>query len=222
MIQDPTFVSYGPVITICGGKPVPMRTGSHNGFKVTPRDIVKACDKNTKAIVLNYPNNPTGDSYSRRELKRIADVVAKKDLVMISDEIYCDLTYDFEHTPFATFPGMKARTIYLNGFSKSFAMTGWRIGYACGPKEMIAAMTKIHQYTMMCVPIASQMAAIEALKNGEKSVQEMKREYRRRREFVIASLNEMGLTCHKPEGAFYAFPSIKNLGYLRWSSRAGF
>ena len=212
LIQDPTYVSYGPVTTICGGRSVPIKTDPHDGFKITPSDIAKACDKKTKAIVLNYPNNPTGTSYSRKELKAIAGMIVKKDLIMISDEIYCDLTYDFEHTPFAGLSGMKERTIYLNGFSKGFAMTGWRIGYACGPEEVIAAMTKIHQYTMMCVPITSQMAAIEALKNGERSAQEMKREYKRRREFVIARLNEMGLSCHKPEGAFYAFPSIKKSG----------
>lgn len=221
LTQDPTYVSYGPVTTICGGRSVPIKTDPGDGFKITPSGIAKACGKKTKAIVLNYPNNPTGTSYSGKELKAIAAMVAKKDLIMISDEIYCDLTYDFEHTPFASLPGMKGRTIYLNGFSKAFAMTGWRIGYACGPEEIIAAITKIHQYTMMCVPIASQMAAIEALRNGEKSVQEMKREYRRRREFVIARLNEMGLQCHKPEGAFYAFPSVKKFGLpsLEFSSR---
>ncbi|MFA6320528.1 MAG: aminotransferase class I/II-fold pyridoxal phosphate-dependent enzyme [Candidatus Omnitrophota bacterium] len=221
LIQEPAYVSYGPVTTICGGRPVPIKTSPLNGFKITPRDIVKAYDKKTKAIVLSYPNNPTGNSYSKKELRAIAGVVAKKDLIMVADEIYCDLTYDFEHTPFPTLPGMKARTIYLNGFSKAFAMTGWRIGYACGPKDIIAAMTKIHQYTMMCVPISSQMAAIEALKNSERSVAEMKREYRRRREFVITRLNEMGLPCHKPEGAFYAFPSIKETGLssLEFSSR---
>ncbi len=221
LIQDPTYVSYGPVATICGGLPVSIKTEFHNGFKITPSDIAKACGKRARAIVLNYPNNPTGTSYSGKELKAIANVVARKNIIMISDEIYCDLTYDFEHTPFAALPGMKKRTIYLNGFSKAFAMTGWRIGYACGPKEIIAAMTKVHQYTMMCVPITSQMAAIEALKNGERSVQDMKREYRRRREFVISRLNEMGLSCHKPEGAFYAFPSIKKSGLssLEFSSR---
>jgi len=221
LIQEPTYVSYGPVTTICGGRPVPIRTGPQNGFKITPRDITKACDRKTRAIVLNYPNNPTGNSYSRRELKGIANVIARKNLIMVSDEIYCDLTYDFAHTPFAALPGMKKRTIYLNGFSKAFAMTGWRIGYACGPKDIISAMTKIHQYTMMCVPIMSQMAAIEALRNGDKAVQEMKREYKRRREFVIARLNEIGLACHRPEGAFYAFPSIKKSGFssLEFASR---
>ncbi|MDD5136825.1 MAG: aminotransferase class I/II-fold pyridoxal phosphate-dependent enzyme [Candidatus Omnitrophica bacterium] len=212
LVQEPTYVSYAPVVTICGGRAVRIKTEPSGGFKITPKDITRACDKKTRAIVLNYPNNPTGNSYSRKELKSIADVIKKKNLIMVSDEIYCDLTYDFDHTPFPSLPGMKERTIYLNGFSKAFAMTGWRIGYACGPKDVIAAMTKIHQYTMMCVPIISQMAAVEALKNGERSVEEMKREYRRRREFVITRLNEIGLSCHKPEGAFYAFPSIRKTG----------
>lgn len=212
LIPEPSYVSYGPVTTLCQGKPVFIKTSPDDGFKITSGDIDRVCDKKTKAFVLNYPNNPTGASYSRKELKKISESVLKHNLVMLSDEIYCDLTYDFEHTPFPTLPHMKERTIYLKGFSKAFAMTGWRIGYACGPKEMIGAMTKIHQYTMMCVPIASQMAAMEALQHGEKSVQAMKREYRRRREFVVSRLNEIGLPCHKPEGAFYAFPSIKNTG----------
>ena len=141
LVQEPTYVSYAPVVTICGGRPVRIKTQPQDGFKITPGDISGACDKKTKAIVLNYPNNPTGNSYSKKELKSIAGAVAKKNLIMVSDEIYCDLTYDFAHTPFPTIPGMKARTIYLNGFSKAFAMTGWRIGYACGPREIIAAMS---------------------------------------------------------------------------------
>lgn len=221
LVQEPAFVSYDPVVTLCAGKAVHIKTGSDNSFKITPFDIRKNCDRKTKAIVLSYPNNPTGNSYSKKELKNIAKVARAKNLIVISDEIYCDLTYDFEHTPFPTLPDMKERTIYLNGFSKAFAMTGWRIGYACGNKDVIAAMTKIHQYTMMCVPIMSQMAAIEALKNGARSVAEMKREYARRRGFVIQRLNEIGLACHRPEGAFYAFPSIKRFGLssLEFSSR---
>jgi aminotransferase len=210
LIPEPSYVSYGPVTTLCGARPVHIKTHPENGFKITPRDIVGHCDRKTKALILNYPNNPTGASYSRSELKEIARAVLRHDLTVVSDEIYCDLTYDFGHVPLPTVGRMRERTIYLNGFSKGFAMTGWRIGYACGPKDVIYAMTKVHQYTMMCVPITSQMAAREALKNGERSIQAMKREYRRRREFVIAALNEMGLKCHKPEGAFYAFPSIKS------------
>jgi len=211
-VPEPYYVSYGPLATLCGAKPVFIKTSPENGFRITARDINGACDARTRALVLNYPNNPTGASYSKKELKSIAASVVKNDLVMVSDEIYCDLTYDFEHTPFPGLPKMRERTVYLNGFSKSFAMTGWRIGYACGPKKIISAMTKIHQYTMLCASIISQMAAQEALKSGERSVQEMKREYKRRRAFVISRLNEIGLSCHMPEGAFYAFPSIKKYG----------
>jgi aminotransferase len=212
LIPEPSYVSYGPVSTLCLARPVHIRTRPENGFKITPKGLDSSCDRKTRVLILNYPNNPTGASYSRQELKKIAKIVARRGLIVLSDEIYCELTYDFRHTPFSALAGMKERTVYLNGFSKAYAMTGWRIGYACGPRDIIAAMTKIHQYTMMCVPIMSQIAAMEALKNGERSVQEMKREYRRRREFVISRLNEMGLPCHRPEGAFYAFPSIKGTG----------
>ena len=212
LVPEPYYVSYGPLVTLAGGIPVFMRQSPENGFKLTPKDILKHCDSKTKAIILNYPNNPTGVSYTRQELKAISKVILKHNLIMISDEIYGDLTYDFDHTPFPTLPGMREKTIYLNGFSKSYAMTGWRIGYVCGPKDVVAMMTKIHQYTMLCAPIMSQMAAREALKNGERFTRQMKREYRRRREYVVSGLNEIGLTCHKPEGAFYAFPSIKNSG----------
>jgi aminotransferase len=213
LIPEPYYVSYGPITTLTGGRPVYIKTDPSDGFRINPGVIDRSCTKRTGAIILNYPNNPTGASYSRSQLKAIAAVVAKRGLTMISDEIYCDLTYDFEHVPFATLPKMRERTIYLNGFSKSFAMTGWRVGYACGPAKAIAAMTKIHQYTMLCASIMSQMAAREALKSGERSVQEMKREYRRRREYVISRLNDIGLGCHKPEGAFYAFPSITKTGF---------
>ena len=212
LVPEPYYVSYGPLVTLAGGIPVFMRQSPENGFKLTPKDILKHFYSKTKAIILNYPNNPTGVSYTRQELKAISKVILKHNLIMISDEIYGDLTYDFDHTPFPTLPGMREKTIYLNGFSKSYAMTGWRIGYVCGPKDVVAMMTKIHQYTMLCAPIMSQMAAREALKNGERFTRQMKREYRRRREYVVSGLNEIGLTCHKPEGAFYAFPSIKNSG----------
>lgn len=212
LIPEPYYVSYGPLVTLAGGTPVFIKTDAGNGFKITAKDIIKHCDSKAKAIVLNYPNNPTGASYTAAELRQIAKVITRHDLIMISDEIYGDLTYDFEHVPFPTLPRMKERTIYLNGFSKSYAMTGWRIGYACAPEKIISLMTKIHQYTMLCAPIMSQMAAREALKNGERSTRQMKREYKRRRELVISGLNEIGLSCHKPEGAFYAFPSIKASG----------
>lgn len=212
LVPEPYYVSYNALPELCGGRSVLIKTDPKDGFKITPSDIRKSCDKRTKAILLNYPNNPTGASYSRKQLKDIAKEVEKQGLIMLSDEIYGDLTYDYDHVPFATLPGMKERTLYFNGFSKTYAMTGWRIGYVCGPAKLIAAMTKIHQYTIMCVPITSQMAAREALKTGERSVQEMKREYKRRREFIVSRLNEIGLPCHNPEGAFYAFPSIKPWG----------
>lgn len=221
LVTDLSYVSYAPIATLCSGTPVFIKADPKNGFRVSPKEIADNCDKHTKVLVLNYPTNPTGASYTRKDLAAIARIAARRGLTVLSDEIYCELTYDFKHTAFPALPGMKERTVYLNGFSKAYAMTGWRIGYACGPQKVISAMTKIHQYTMMCVPITSQMAALEALKNGERSVQEMKREYRRRRELVVSRLNEIGLACHTPEGAFYAFPSIKSTGLssLEFSKR---
>lgn len=211
LVPIPSYVSYGPLTELAGGIPVFINTKKEN-FKLTPKAIEKNIDKKTKALILNYPNNPTGVSYTRKELGEINKVLLKHKVICISDEIYGDLTYDFEHTAFATLPGAKGNTILLDGFSKSYAMTGWRVGFTCGAKEIIAAMTKIHQYTIMCVPITSQMAAAEALVTGRKSVEEMKREYKRRREFIVSGLNRIGLTCHKPEGAFYVFPSVKSTG----------
>ncbi len=212
LIPEPCYVSYGALVTLCDGRPVLLKTSPENGFKVTRRDIERSCDGRTRAMILNYPCNPTGASYTKRELREIAKSIDAHNLLVISDEIYCELTYDFQHTPFPTIPRMKARTLYLNGFSKSHAMTGWRIGYACGPKEAIAAMTKIHQYTIMCAPIASQMAAREALAHGEASIHEMKKEYKRRRDFIVGELNAMDLGCHLPQGAFYVLPSVRSTG----------
>ncbi len=212
LIPSPSYVSYGPVTELAGGIPVYIDT-KNEGFKLTPKILEKYIDKKAKAVILNYPANPTGISYTRKELNEINKVILKHELLCISDEIYADLTYDFEHTPFATLPGAKEKTVYLDGFSKSYAMTGWRVGFACGPKEIIAAMTKIHQYTIMCVPITSQMAACEALQTGRKSVEEMKREYKRRREFITDGLNKLGIECAKPCGTFYVFPAIKNTGF---------
>ncbi len=211
LIPSPSYVSYGPITELSGGVPVRIDT-RNNKFKLTPREIEKHIDKKTKAIILNYPNNPTGVSYTRKELSEINKVLLKHSVLAITDEVYGDLTYDFEHTHFAILPKAKDNTVYLDGFSKSYAMTGWRIGFACGPAEIISAMTKIHQYTIMCVPITAQMAACEALATGRKSVDEMKREYRRRREFIIEGLNKLGLACEKPEGAFYAFASVRKTG----------
>ena len=211
LIPSPCYVSYGPLVDLAGGIPVYIDT-KKDAFKLTPKSLEQHIDKKCKALILNYPTNPTGVSYTKRELEGIKKVLLKHKLLCISDEIYADLTYDFEHTPFPTLSGAKKSTIYLNGFSKSYAMTGWRVGFVCGPKEIIAAMTKIHQYTIMCVSITSQMAACEALQSGRESVEEMKREYKRRRELIVDGLNRLGLSCMKPQGAFYAFPSIKKTG----------
>ena len=211
IIPQPSYVSYGPVTELAGGLPIYVDT-TRDGFKLTPEKLEKAIDKKTRGIILNYPVNPTGESYRRKELEELKRIILRHNLICISDEVYGDLTYDFEHTPFPGLPGAKKNTVYLNGFSKSFAMTGWRVGFACGPQEIIAGMTKIHQYTIMSVPITSQMAAAEALVSGKRSTEEMKREYCRRREFVTEELNRMGLCCSKPQGAFYAFPSIKKSG----------
>jgi aminotransferase len=211
LVPQPSYVSYGPVTELAGGIAVHIDT-SKDGFKITPKLLEKYIDKKTKGIVLNYPINPTGVSYRRKELEDINKILLKHKILCISDEVYGDLTYDFNHTAFATLPKAKNNTVYFNGFSKSYAMTGWRVGFACGPKEIIAAMTKIHQYTIMCVPITSQMAACEALVSGKKSVEQMKREYNRRREFMVTELNSLGLKCSRPQGAFYVFPCIKSSG----------
>lgn len=212
IVVEPFFVSYTAVVSLAGGKPVIIQTTKDDDFKLTPEKLRKAITKKTKAVVLNYPCNPTGTSYSKKELNALADVIKEHDLLLISDEIYDGLSYDYKHTAFPTLPGMKNRTIYLNGFSKKYAMTGFRVGYACGPKDIIDAMNRIHQYTIMCAPITGQIAAIEALEHGDKAAEMMAEEYNRRRKFVVYRLNEMGLTCHNPQGAFYAFPSIKNTG----------
>jgi aminotransferase len=211
LVPQPSYVSYGPVTELAGGMPVYIDT-SKDGFKITPKLLEKHIDKKTKAIVLNYPNNPTGVSYRRKELEEINKVLLKHKILCISDEVYGDLTYDFEHVAFPTLPKAKNNTVYFNGFSKAYAMTGWRVGFACGSREIIAAMTKIHQYTIMCVSITSQMAAAEALVSGRRSVEQMKREYNRRRELVVSELNSLGLKCQRPQGAFYVFPCIKSTG----------
>ena len=210
LIPDPCYVAYGPVVELAGGVPVFLPTDLKGGFKITPAQVEAAIGKGAKGILINYPCNPTGASYTKKELEALAKVFKKHDLIVLSDEIYDELTYDFEHTAFPTLADMRERTVYLNGFSKAYAMTGFRIGYACGSKDIIDGMTKIHQYTMLCVPITGQMAAVEALKSGHKDVQSMKREYHRRRDFMVEKLNDMSLTCHQPQGAFYLFPSIKS------------
>lgn len=212
LIPEPSYVSYGPVVDLAGGEAVFLKTEIKNDFKLTPVQIDKACTKGVKALMINYPANPTGTSYTRKELEEIARVAKKHNLVVISDEIYDELTYDFDHTPFPALKDIKKQVIYMNGFSKAYAMTGFRIGYACASSKVIEAMTKIHQYTMLCAPITGQLAAVEALQNGFKSTQEMKQEYNRRRRFIVKALNDIGLRCHMPHGAFYVFPSIKSTG----------
>ncbi|PIQ90359.1 MAG: aromatic amino acid aminotransferase [Candidatus Omnitrophica bacterium CG11_big_fil_rev_8_21_14_0_20_41_12] len=211
LVPQPSYVSYGPVTELAGGTSIYIDT-SKDGFKITPKLLEKHIDKKAKAIILNYPTNPTGVSYRRKELEAINKVLLKHKILCISDEVYGDLTYDFNHIAFPTLPKAKNNTVYFNGFSKAYAMTGWRVGFACGPKEIIAAMTKIHQYTIMCVPITSQMAAAEALVSGRKSVEQMKREYNRRRSLMVEELNSLGLKCSRPQGAFYVFPCIKSTG----------
>jgi len=209
LIPQPSYVSYGPVTELAGGIPVYIDT-SRDGFKITPKLLEKHIDKKVKAIILNYPTNPTGVSYRRKELEEINRILLKHKILCISDEVYGDLTYDFEHVAFPTLPKAKENTVYFNGFSKAYAMTGWRVGFVCGPQEIIAAMTKIHQYTIMCVSITSQMAAAEALVSGQKNVLQMKREYNRRRQFMVSELNSLGLKCSVPQGAFYVFPCIQS------------
>jgi len=211
LIPVPSYVSYGPVTELAGGVPIYIDT-KEDKFRLTPAKLKKYLEKKPKAIILNYPNNPTGVCYTKKELNEINKILLKHNIFCITDEVYSDLSYDFEHTPFATLARAKENTLFLSGFSKSYAMTGWRVGFACGPKEIIAAMTKIHQYTIMCVAITSQMAAYEALITGRKPVEEMKREYKRRRELIVSGLNNLGLDCIKPEGAFYVFPCVKKTG----------
>jgi len=210
--HDPCFVSYAAMITMAGGKPVMVPTIEENNFELDPRDIESRITDKTKAILLGYPANPTGAVMSREKVAQIAEVAQRHGLLVISDEIYGKLVYGGEHTCVSALPGMKENTILLNGFSKYHAMTGWRVGYAAGPREIIAAMTKIHQYSIMCVSTMSQVAAIEALRTGEESAKEMLAEYDRRRKVIVKGFNEIGLSCFEPKGAFYAFPSIKSTG----------
>jgi aminotransferase len=212
ILPDPCYVSYKACVLLAGGNPVMVPTSEKNRFEISPADIEDRVSDRTKAIIIGYPANPTGTVMPREKLRQIAEIAQRRNLLVISDEIYSRLVYGFEHTCFATLPGIKDRTILLNGFSKAYAMTGWRIGYAAAPAGIIAAMTKIHQYTIMSAPTMAQVAAAEALKSGEDSVTEMVEDYNRRRLFTVKGLNEIGLTCFEPRGAFYAFPSIKGTG----------
>jgi len=212
IMPDPCYVSYNPCVILAGGTPIMVPTNQENNFELAAEDIETKVSNKTKAILIGYPANPTGAVIPREKLAKIAKVAQRHQLLVISDEIYAKLVYGVEHTCFATLPGMKENTILLGGFSKAYAMTGWRIGYAAANKEIIAAMTKIHQYTIMCAPTMAQVAAIEALKSGEPSAREMVEDYNRRRLVMVKGLNDIGLPCFKPKGAFYAFPSIKGTG----------
>ncbi|WP_138419089.1 aminotransferase [Aquibacillus sediminis] len=212
IVVEPSFVAYAPIVSLAGGVPVTIDTNPDDEFKLQPQQIEAAITPKTKAIILCSPNNPTGTVLNKQELAEIATVIEKYNLLAISDEIYAELTYDEPFTSFASMEGMKERTILISGFSKAFAMTGWRLGYAAGPSSIISAMTKIHQYAMMSAPTMAQHGALEALTNGQKSVEKMKTSYRQRRNFVVHALTEMGLDCHLPGGAFYVFPSIKKTG----------
>ena len=216
LIPDPAYVSYSPLVTMADGVPVHVECREENNFVIKPEDLEKAITPKTKAIILTYPNNPTGAIMTEEELKAIAEVFIRHDLLVIADEIYAELTYGGKHASIASLPGMKERTVYVSGFSKAFAMTGWRMGYVCAPAEIDEAMLKIHQYAIMCAPTMSQHAAMEALKDGFSdnfaTVEEMRDSYDMRRKFVLHSLSQIGLDCFEPRGAFYAFPSVKKAG----------
>ncbi len=212
IIPQPSYVSYEPCVILTGGVPVIIPLKAENDFRLTAGELLAAVTEKTKILVLPFPNNPTGAIMTREDLEAVAKVCIEKDIVVVSDEIYSELTYDYEHVSVAALPGMKERTIVINGFSKSHAMTGWRLGYACGPAGIIEQMLKIHQFAIMCAPTTSQFAAVEALRNGDGDVQMMRESYNQRRRFVLHELREMGLECFEPYGAFYVFPCIKSLG----------
>ncbi len=211
LIPEPSYVSYSPCVILAGGVPVAVPTTEKTDFRLTSADLASCITDKTKILILPYPNNPTGAIMDRENLIDIAQVLRQHNILIISDEIYSELTYDGEHVSIAAIEGMYDRTLVINGFSKSFAMTGWRLGYAAGPEVLIAAMTKIHQYAIMCCPTISQYAAVEALRNGMDSVKRMQEEYDRRRKLLVHGFNEIGLECFEPKGAFYVFPCIRSL-----------
>ena len=212
LLPQPSYVSYEPCTILASGVPVIIDLKEENGFKLTAEQILEKITDKTKILILPFPNNPTGSILSYKELEEIAKVCIDKDLFVLSDEIYCELTYAGDHAYIIQVPGLKERTILINGFSKSYAMTGWRLGYACGPEKIIEQMTKIHQFCIMCAPTTSQYAAVIALRDGDEAVAKMRESYNQRRRYVLSRLNDMGLTCFEPEGAFYVFPSIKRFG----------
>lgn len=212
LIPEPNYISYSPIVSIGGGKPVGIETFAKDNFKLTAESLRAAITPRSKILILCYPSNPTGGIMTYEDYLPIAKLVEEHDLIVISDEIYAELTYDQKHVSFASLPGMKDRTILVSGFSKAFAMTGWRMGYVCAHRELIAAMLKIHQYTVMCAPIMGQVAALEALRHGQEEKDRMMEAYNMRRRLVVKGFREIGLECHEPQGAFYAFPSIQSTG----------
>ncbi len=212
LIPQPSYVSYEPCAVLAGAKPVIINLKAENEFRLTARELEEAVTEKTKVLILPYPNNPTGAIMERKDLEAVAEVVLRHDIVVMSDEIYGELTYKGEHVSIASLPGMKERTILINGFSKAYAMTGWRLGYACGPADIVRQMTKIHQFAIMCAPTTSQYAAVEALKNGDDDIAQMRTAYNQRRRYLLNAFREMGLECFEPYGAFYVFPCIRQFG----------
>ena len=212
LIPQPSYVSYTPCTILAGGVPVTIELEEKDQFRLTKEKVLEKLTPKTKILVLPFPNNPTGSIMEREDLEAIAEVVREHDLYVLSDEIYSELTYAGDHCTVASLPGMKERTVLINGFSKSYAMTGWRLGYACAPEIILSQMLKIHQYAIMCAPTTSQYAAVEALKNGDEDVAEMREAYDERRQYLVKAFREMGMDCYEPQGAFYVFPSIKKFG----------
>ena len=212
IIPQPSYVSYEPCAILADAKPVIINLKAENEFRLTPEELLGAITDKTKVLILPYPNNPTGAIMEKEDLEKIAKIIIEKDILVMSDEIYSALTYKDKHISIASIDGMKERTILINGFSKAYAMTGWRLGYACGPKDIIKQMTKIHQFAIMCAPTTSQYAAIEALSHGDEDVENMRRSYNQRRRYLMHEFKEMGLECFEPFGAFYVFPCIKEFG----------
>ena len=212
IIPQPSYVSYEPCAILADAKPVIINLKAENEFRLTPEELLGAITDKTKVLILPYPNNPTGAIMEKEDLEKIAKIIIEKDILVMSDEIYSALTYKDKHISIASIDGMKERTILINGFSKAYAMTGWRLGYACGPKDIIKQMTKIHQFAIMCAPTTSQYAAIEALRHGDEEVENMRRSYNQRRRYLMHEFKEMGLECFEPFGAFYVFPCIKEFG----------
>jgi aminotransferase len=212
LYHEPCYVSYAPSVALCHAQAIPIRTTDKDAFSLDPEALRAAWQPGCKLLILNFPTNPTGGTADRAKLEAIARFAVEKDLLVASDEIYSELTFDGGHVSIASLPGMRERTVFLHGFSKAFAMTGFRVGYACGPAAVIDGMLKVHQYAIMCAPIVSQEAAIEALRNGRDAMLHMRDKYRERRDFIVRRLNELGLPCHLPRGAFYAFPRIDSTG----------